>query len=320
LEKEIKDLAIDESFKKDFTYLYVLVALVPVTVLGLYRYGLSALLTLVISVGFTMVLDIIMKFIEKKPFVMFDFKAISLGLMLGLVFPANIKWYYILAASAFSVIVLNTLLRGPVKNLINPVIGASCLLLLISEQSVNSLVDIEAGATSLSLLKDGSGLTSNQIFETLLIKSNGAIGEVSSLAILLGAIILLLFNVIDLLVPLSFILSFSTLILIISGYGFNLGYLVTEICGGGLLFAAFFLLADKNYLPQGKINQVIYGIIMGLGVALMRVYGPNSEGLTYIFVIGNILIPAFNLINKVSDKKELSPEYELEDEENNESE
>ena len=87
-----------------------------------------------------------------------------------------------------------------------------------------------------------------ECFKPVLGKTAGTIGETSTLAILIGAVILLVFKVIDLRIPLSCLLSFSVFAILFGGHGFDLHFLAAQLCAGGLMLGTFFMATD--YVPH----------------------------------------------------------------------
>ena len=89
----------------------------------------------------------------------------------------------------------------------------------------------------------------------------GTIGETSALAILIGAVILLVFKVIDLKIPLTYIGSFSVFVIIYmlcTGMGFDVNYLLRHLFGGGLMLGAWFMATDYVTTPITFKGQLVY--------------------------------------------------------------
>ena len=70
-----------------------------------------------------------------------------------------------------------------------------------------------------------------------------------------------------------------------------------EICGGGLVFGAFFMATDYATSPITSKGQIIFGIILGLLTGLFRFFGTSAEGVSYAIIISNLLVP---LIEKLT--------------------
>ena len=125
----------------------------------------------------------------------------------------------------------------------------------------------------------------------------GTIGETSVIAIMIGAIILLLKGIIDLRIPGSYLVTFVIFITIFGGHGFDWSFITAHLCGGGIMLGAWFMATDYVTSPITKKGQIIYGILLGILTGLFRLFGGSAEGVSYAIIIGNILVP---LIEKVT--------------------
>ena len=106
------------------------------------------------------------------------------------------------------IIVVKQLFGGLGQNFMNPALAARCFLMIsfagkMTDFAVDKLsgyhcIDTVTGATALAELKN-SGFTADSISVKNLFIGNihGTIGETSAIAILIGAVILLAFKVID---------------------------------------------------------------------------------------------------------------------------
>ena len=136
----------------------------------------------------------------------------------------------------------------------------------------------------------------------------GTIGETSAIAILIGAIFLIATGVIDLTIPASYILSFIVFILIFGGHGFDVTYLVAQLCGGGLMLGAFFMATDYVTSPITPMGKIVYGILLGLLTGLFRIFGANAEGVSFAIILSNLLVPIiekFTIPRAFGQKKEV---------------
>ena len=160
--------------------------------------------------------------------------------------------------------------------------------------------DAFTGPTPLALIKDGQPVN---VFNMVLGRTGGTIGETSVIAIVLGACFLIWLGVIDLRIPGTYILTFAIFVVIFGNNGlvpyltgssssfFNLTYLCSQLAGGGLMLGAFFMATDYTTRPITKKGQYIYGILLGILTGLFRVYGPSAEGVSYAIILGNLVVP-----------------------------
>lgn len=170
--------------------------------------------------------------------------------------------------------------------------------------------DTFGGATPLATLKAGGSVDT---FRMLVGTIPGTIGETSVIAILIGAIFLILMGVIDLRIPGSYIVTFAVFTLLFGGHGFDMNFLVAELCGGGLMLGAFFMATDYVTSPITPSGKVIYGIILGIMTGIFRFFGSGAEGVSYAIIFSNLLVPlierftvpsAFGIVKEKKEKKE----------------
>jgi electron transport complex protein RnfD/electron transport complex protein RnfC len=114
---------------------------------------------------------------------------------------------------------------------------------------------------------------------------------------LIGAIILLIMGIINLRIPATYIITFAVFILLFGGHGFDITFLIEELCGGGLILGAFFMATDYVTSPITPNGQILYGICLGVLTGLIRIFGSSAEGVSYAIIISNLLVP---LIERVT--------------------
>ena len=114
---------------------------------------------------------------------------------------------------------------------------------------------------------------------------------------MVGAIFLIWFEVIDLRIPGTYLVSFALFVLIFGGHGLDLQYLTAQLCGGGLMLGAFFMATDYVTSPITKKGQLLYGCILGILTGIFRIFGGSAEGVSYAIIFGNLLVP---LIEKIT--------------------
>lgn len=125
----------------------------------------------------------------------------------------------------------------------------------------------------------------------------GTIGETSMIAIVIGAIFLILMGVIDLRIPGTYLVTFVIFITIFGGHGFDTDYIIAHLGGGGLMLGAWFMATDYVTSPITKTGQIVYGVCLGVLTGLFRIFGGSAEGVSYAIIISNLLVP---LIEKVT--------------------
>ena len=193
-----------------------------------------------------------------------------------------------------------------------PALAARCFLLIsfagkmtnfAVSKSSHAVVDAVTQATPLAALKSQGFIegTSIPVKNLFLGNIQGTIGETSALAILIGAVILLAFKIIDLKVPLTYIGSFAVFVIFYmlgTGKGIDVNYLFSHIFGGGLMLGAWFMATDYVTTPITPKGQLVYGCCLGIVTAVFRLFGGSAEGVSYAIIFCNLLVPLIEKVTK----------------------
>ena len=275
--------------------LAVVIALLPTSIYGIYNFGLKAAVLILVTVASTVLTELIYEIAMKKKVTIGDFSAVVTGLLLALNLPVSAPWWIGVIGGVFAILVVKMLFGGLGQNFMNPALAARCFLLIsFTGIMTNFECDAYTGATPLAVLKAGESVN---VFDMVLGRCNGTIGETSMAAIIVGAIFLLLLGIIDLRVPGTYIVSFVIFLGLFGGNGFDMNYISAHLAGGGLMLGAFFMATDYVTRPITVKGQYLYGILLGVLTFVFRVFGPSAEGVSYAIIIGNLLVP---LIEKVT--------------------
>lgn len=275
--------------------LYVIIALLPATIFGVYTFGLSALLVVLITTVSAVLTEYIYQKLMKKKVTIGDFSAALTGLLLALNLPAEAPWWMCVLGSVFAILIVKQVFGGLGQNFMNPALGARCFLLISFTGRMTTFVyDGVTGATPLALLKAGESVN---LMDMLIGNEAGTIGETSVIAILIGALFLIAMGIIDLRIPGTYIASFVVFIILFGGHGLDLTYITAHLCGGGLMLGAWFMATDYVTSPITKTGQIVYGICLGVLTGLFRLFGGSAEGVSYAIIFSNLLVP---LIEKIT--------------------
>ncbi|MFQ8706176.1 MAG: RnfABCDGE type electron transport complex subunit D [Thomasclavelia sp.] len=272
----------------------VIIALLPATFFGIYQFGIDALLVIMIAIITAVLSEYLYQRLMKLPITINDGSAIITGLLLALSLSSSMPLWMVALGSIFAIIVVKQLFGGLGQNFMNPALAARCFLLISFAGKMNSFVSIDAtsSATPLAMLRNNQSVN---LLDMLIGNTSGTIGETSVIAILIGASYLIYKKVISPKIPLTILASFS-IIIFISG-NFNSNYLLTQLCGGGLMIGAFFMATDYVTSPITPNGKLVYGLIIGILAAVFRLYGSTPEGMSFAIIITNLLVP---LIEKIT--------------------
>ena len=307
----------DESTKKIMWR--VNMALVPMLLVAIAFYGLNALLISAVSVGVCLLVQwLVEKFMLKTPTTICDGSAVVTGLLLAFNVPATAEMIWIVAIGALVAMGIGKMAFGGLgKNPFNPALVGRVFMLISFPVQMTTWptvgkwfpmsLDTVSGATPLGIIKEGlthegatvqSVIAANNLpslWEIFLGHMGGSLGEISALAILIGAVYLLCTKVISWHIPVSFIgtaFVFAGILWLVNPDQYIDP--VTTILTGGIMLGACFMATDMVTSPMSKTAQLIFGCGCGLLTIIIRNWGSYPEGVSFAILLMNSVTPLLN--------------------------
>ena len=273
--------------------LMVVISLLPATFFGIWNFRHeNAWILIVLTTAAAVLAEYLWEKLMHKPVTIKDFSAVVTGLLLALNLPPTLPWWMGVVGAFFAIIVVKQLFGGLGQNFMNPALGARCFLLIcFAGKMTNFVYDGVTGPTPLANLKAGESVDS---FAMLIGNTSGTIGETSVIALMIGAMFLILMGVIDLRIPGTYILTFVIFISLFGGHGFDPQYITAHLCGGGLMLGAWFMATDYVTSPMSYKGMFIYGAGIGLLTVVIRNFGAYPEGMSFAILIMNGFTPLIN--------------------------
>ena len=278
----------DESTKKIMWR--VNLALVPALIVATLYFGLNALLVSFISVVSCVLFQwLIVKYILKVPSTVCDGSAIVTGLLLAFNVPATVSMMWIVVIGALVSIGIGKMSFGGLgKNPFNPaLVGRVFLLISFPVQMTTWPVVDGIFPTNFDL---ATGLC-----DAFMGHIGGSMGEISALAILLGAAYLCWKKIITWHIPVTFIgtaFLFSLILWLVNPESY-MDPLMT-IFTGGIMLGACFMATDMVTSPMAKSGQLIFGFGCGLLTVIIRNWGAYPEGVSFAILLMNSVTPLIN--------------------------
>ena len=267
----------------------VIIAMLPALAWGVFHFGFYSLVITLATVAACVIAEYAFEKGMKKPITIMDGSAVVTGMILALNMPPAIPVYIPVIGGVFAIIVVKQLFGGLGQNFMNPALAARCFLLISFAKKMTDFdINGMSGATPLAAMKAGESADLGALFFGNI---QGTIGEVSTLALLIGAAYLLARKVITIRIPAVYIITTVIMMGLFGGRGFDPYYLACQICAGGLIFGAFFMATDYVTSPLTPMGQVIFGIVLGVLTGLFRAIGGSAEGVSYAIILGNIMCP-----------------------------
>ncbi len=267
---------------------WVLIALAPAGLAGVYFFGPRAAAVMAVCVATCKISEYFWQKITKQKITVGDLSAAVTGLLLAYNLPPSIPFWMAAAGSFFSIIIVKQFFGGIGCNIVNPALAGRAFM--ISSWPVPMTywtVDGVSSATPLAMLKEGALENLPGIYDVFIGNIGGCIGETSAAALLLGFAILLYKGIISWHIPVVYIGTVAALTALL---GRPAGP-VYEIAAGGLFLGAIFMATDYTTSPMTKKGQVIFALGCGFLTSAIRVFGGYPEGVSYSILIMNLTVP-----------------------------
>ena len=266
----------------------VILAMMPVTILGVVNYGMKALSVIIAAVVSAVASEALFNLITKRTQTIADGSAAVTGLMLALILPPELPLFVPILGSIFAIIVVKCLFGGLGKNFMNPALAARCFL-LISFGAIVTVYKVDGVSTATPLAELATG-KSVDLVAVWWGSASGVIGS-SALGILIGAAMLFAFKIITWEIPVSVLVAFNLFLGFFGERGFDPGFHMVHMLAGGVLFGAFFMATDYVTSPITSAGQLVFGAIVGLLMGLFHVFGTAPDSGSYAIIIANMLVP-----------------------------
>ena len=305
---------------------YVVVGLLPATLMALFYYhflAVSLLLTCVIS---CVVTEWACNLIRKKPDPadsLGDLSAIVTGIILAFSVPPRLDLWAAVLGSVVSIAIGKMVFGGLGANIFNPAMVGRAFLtasfgMLMTSWTVPATIDSEMPkisatnvvefrtqatplAKSKEAIKSGEGArqVNKQIKYTLTGEIGGCLGETSAIAIIVGGVFLIAFGVVSIHIPLAVLLSaflFSSIFYLIDPAKYISP--VMHLTSGGILLGAFFIATDPVTAPLTRRGMWLFGAGVGILTMLVRIVGEYPGGVMYSVLLMNAATPLIDRLFK----------------------
>ena len=301
----------------------VILALIPALLFGMFNVGYQHALSIgetpelwsALGFGFLKVLPIIIVSYVVGLGIEFTFAQIRghevnegylvSGLLIPMVMPVDVPLWMVALGTAFAVVFGKEVFGGTGMNVFNPALMARAFVFFAYTPQMSGakvwisgltqgegVVDGFSGATCLDYLAKDGTLGGFSPLDAFLGFIPGSIGETSTLAILIGAVILLFVGV----------ASWRTMVSVFVG-GLAMGYFFNligvtaypawwHLIIGGFAFGAVFMATDPVTSSQTNAGKYIVGFMTGAIAIMIRVINPAyPEGMMLSILFMNALTP-----------------------------
>lgn len=230
------------------------------------------------------------------------------GLLIPLIMPIDVPLWMLALATAFAVILGKEVFGGTGMNVFNPALLARAFIFFsypgwMTGDKVwtdgltagKNVIDGFSGATPMAMCAQGDMDTLPSFMQMFLGTIPGSVGETSTLAILIGALILIVTGIGSWKIITGVFAGGLVMGLLLNAFSTN-SYMELpfyyHFVMGGFAFGAVFMATDPVSGAQTEKGKWIYGFLIGFLSILFRVLNPAyPEGVMLAILLMNLFAP-----------------------------
>jgi len=292
----------------------VVLALLPVSAFAVYAFGLSALLTLATAVISCVLTEAVLCRLAGRENTIGDWSITVTGLLYGLTLPPSLPLWMVAAGGVVAVGLGKFLFGGLGSNPFNPALVGRAVLQAAFPVAMTSwppvptnrismvpsstfawpfsqpTYDAVSGATPLASWKFDQELTGTG--DLLLGSISGSTGETCALLIFLGGVYLVSRKMMSWRIPVAILATVALCSVVLNQIDpTRYAGPMFMLFSGGLMLGAVFMATDMVASPMTNLGGILYGVLIGGLVVVIRVWGGLPEGVMYAILLGNAVSP-----------------------------
>ncbi len=300
----------------------VVYALLPVAGYAVYAFGWDALFLLATTTLSAVITEHYLCMWSGKPTTVGDWSAVITGLLLGMTLPPAFPLWMAFLGGVIAIGLGKYVFGGLGNNSFNPALVGRAVLQaafpvaittwsaafvsdrffgvsssLLAQPFMKPTYDAVSGATPLSAFKFDGVLTGS--YELAFGMVGGSTGETSAIVILAGGLYLASRNMLNWRIPVSILSTvylFSAIFHLINPETYPTASFM--MFSGGLMLGAVFMATDMVASPLTPTGVVIYGVLIGLLIVIIRIWGGLPEGVMYAILLANAVSPHIDKITQ----------------------
>ncbi len=293
----------------------VVYALLPVVAFAIYAFGLAALFTLAVAVLACLLTEHLLCKWSRHTSSLTDWSAVITGLIYGMTLPPGLPLWITFVGGVLAVSLGKFIFGGLGYNPFNPALVGRAFLQAAFPGAMTTwmepftagrfvdlpsstlawplttpVYDTLSSATPLAAMKFNQQSTG--AMDLVLGMTSGSLGETCALLILLGGLYLIIRNMMNWRIPAGIFLAVGLLSALFhfidpARYA-NATFMLFS---GGLMLGAMFMATDMVASPITNLGCFIYGVVIGVLVVVIRLWGGMPEGVMYAILFANAVSP-----------------------------
>lgn len=278
-----------------------LIALLPAVIMAGVNWGIPALRVMALSAATAVAAEALGSRMTGRPLRIDNFDAVLIGLLFAFMLPASAPWWLVMFGSAVSILIGKIAFGGlGASPLCSPLIGWAALFIswpLFMDPNTAELTTSFIDPLVRLKYFGAAAVQDQNLVDLLLGRQIGALGASQIAALLIGGIFLCARGVVRWEIPFNFLIGVAATAAVFhitwpEQYASPLFHLLT----GSTVFGAFFLATFMSCSPNRELPMILYGLIGGVLVVLIRNFGAYADGVPFAILLINLLMPQLEMI------------------------
>ncbi len=280
---------------------HTLLALLPAVAMAIWQWGLPAARVMALAIATGVVVEALCQYMMKRELSIDDFSAPITCLLFAFLLPAAAPWWIVALGAALCIAMGKMSFGGLGANPVNAALVGWALLFVSWPVTMdpNAMQLNTSFVDPLVQLKYFGAEVAGKIplTDLLMGKQIGGLGAAQALGLFVGGSYLAIRGIIRWEIALSFLVGVAGVAAIYHAidpvaYASPAFHLLT----GSTLLGGFFLATEAASSPNRQIPMVIYGLVGGALVIIIRVYGIYTDGVPFAVLLVNLLTPLLDSI------------------------
>ena len=288
--------------------LNVLIALIAPTICATVTFGWRVPVLLLISIATAMLSEALGCLLQRRRLTFLDGSAAVTGWLIGMMVSPIAPFWLVIVASAFAILIAKIPFGGDGHNVFNPAAAGIALITQCFSAELFLYPDTDAvlpifvdtnsvltAASPASLLRSG-GAGPYDGYDFLFGQFPGPLGATAIFVLCACAAFLFALKATSPSLTLSFVATCAVIAVLFPRVTDGLWYqsIILELSSGYLLFAGVFMLTDPVTSPHHPAARVVYGVLAGILVMLLRHIGRFEESTCFAILLCNAVSAAID--------------------------
>ena len=287
------------------TQLLWLFALLPAMIASVTYFGVRALRVLTLAVGASIVFDALCnRFLPSRDNTT-NWSSVTIGVLLAFMMPVDAPWWLVVVGCALTIVFGKKLFGGWGGYPVHPVALGYAMMVVSWPSRLDYTASLLGSTWNVTMVEPlrlaktlgAAAESSYEKIDLLMGVQAGGVGNALVLWLALGGLFLILVKQTPWQIPLGFLAGVAACAGLLTWIdpGRTMG-VTFQLLAGSTALMAFFLMPEHTTSPVNPWPMLIYGLLGGVLLVLIRAYSSHPDGAIFALLLVNICSPLLDRI------------------------